>query len=346
MEQIVDSNSKKLIIKFAIFIVLFISTVYSFIVVFFANKINTIEYKENSQSIYTVKLKQNDYYETDRLPQGMNYIASLIDEIDIAYNYLFSSSEEINYSIDYSIDAITRVYSPDEKSILFEKKETLLDVTKDSKDNIRDYNFAKDVIVDYQHFNDLAKQFKASYSLNTNSDLSIQLNVKSQGTNSNYKGSIDLDSKCIIVVPLTERTVNISINNDNITNEGSISGSKIKSVSIIHVIILIASVIGLIIVVYDIIKYLIGKMKSRTKYDIELSRILKENDSIIANVNNGFNPSNYEIISVSSFEELRDIHDNINLPILFNETIKGNEASFSICDDKVLYLYTLKGFEK
>ena len=339
------NNNKKLILELVIFVFLLGLTIFGFIKLFLSSRSNTLDYKESSRSIYTVKLKQNDYYESDRLPQVMNYIASLIDDIEISYNYLFSTSEKIDYKITYSVDAITKVYAVDGKSILYEKKETLLDSVIDSKNDSLDYNFAKDITVDYNHFNELAKKFKASYSLNTTTDLTIVLNVRSEGKNSNYRDRIDLTSKSIIVIPLTEKTINISINSDNISNEGKIIGKKLGGVSLGSLLFFILSTLGLSIITYVVIKTVLDMMKSKTKYELSLSRILKENDSIIANVENSIDETKYETINVSSFEELRDIHDNINAPILFSEVVKGKESRFTITNDNILYLYTLKDEE-
>ena len=44
---------------------------------------------------------------------------------------------------------------------------------------------------------------------------------------------------------------------------------------------------------------------------------------------------------LSSFDELRDAHDNLGSPIIYNELIPGKLSCFSIIDDNLLYKYTL-----
>ena len=86
-------------------------------------------------------------------------------------------------------------------------------------------------------------------------------------------------------------------------------------------------------------------VKKSTKYSRKLKRILRDYDLIIANVNHSIDESKYEIINVASFEELKDVHDNIGTPILFNEIHKGQKSSFIIVKDNFLYKYVLKAVD-
>ena len=82
--------------------------------------------------------KKNNYYQVDKLPSGMTYIANLIDNIEVDFNYLFESSKPVDYDSTYYVEAITRVYGDKTKStILFEKSEMLLDNVRVNKSAIR-----------------------------------------------------------------------------------------------------------------------------------------------------------------------------------------------------------------
>ena len=73
----------------------------------------------------------------------MVYIASLIDSIDLRFNYTFTTNSNIDYNASYYIEAITRVYGKDNKNILYEKSEILVPEEKISKKNIMANNFFK-----------------------------------------------------------------------------------------------------------------------------------------------------------------------------------------------------------
>ena len=86
-----------------------------FIKTFVSRNVPSLNYKESSSIDYNVKLKDNNYYETDTLPSGMDYIASLIDSINLKFNYTFTTNSDIDYKASYYIEAITRVYGKDNK---------------------------------------------------------------------------------------------------------------------------------------------------------------------------------------------------------------------------------------
>ena len=331
----------KLILLIIIFVLFFVVALNSFVKVFISPSEDKIVCKEKSLATYSVSLKQNIFYESEKLPQGMNYIASLIDKIELSFDYLLSSSDLINYEGEYSIDAITRVYSENGNNVLFEKKETLVEPVKITKEKIADNSFKEDVIIDYEHFNDFAKKFKSSYFLTSDSDLSIVLNVHSKAKNRGYKGEIEFDSNSVVVIPLTEKTINISIDSNNIDNEKTLTRKNMKAY-IIDIVVFALTLAISICLLYNLIKISISILKEKSKYEIQLNRILKENDSIVANIVNNINFDAYKIINTSSFEELRDVHDNLGIPILFRESIKGKLAYFYIINDQILYQFVLK----
>ena len=79
-----------------------------------------------------------------------------------------------------------------------------------------------------------------------------------------------------------------------------------------------------------LIRLIIKIYKSRSNYDKTLRKILKEYDSIITNAENILDESDYKVLNLSSFDELRDAHDNLGSPIIYNELIPGKLSCFSI----------------
>lgn len=310
---------------------------------FINNEKELISYNEKSKSDYKIKLKQNDYYEFDSLPSGMNYIATLIDKIDVDYDYYFTSSNKIDYNATYSIDAIVRIYDNDDNSVvLFEKKENILPEQRISAKDSQGESFRKKIEIDYEHFNNLAKAFKSSFNLTTNSDLTIVLNINSSAVKDGFKDKINYNNKATMVIPLTEKTINITIDDNNIQNKKVISKTKTSSKTnsvffVLFVVFALLTIVSLILLVKSIIK----KYNSKDKYQRELSKILRENDSIIANATHKINLNDYQVVDISSFEELRDVHDNIGAPILYSYDEKLKTSYFTIAKDNLLYRYIL-----
>lgn len=272
----------------------------------------------------------------------MDYIASLIDTINLKFNYTFTTNSNIDYNATYYIEAITRVYGKDNKNVLYEKKEILTDEEEINKTNIMASNFFKEVNIDYDHFNSFAKEFKTSYFISYDSDVTIVLHVNTIGKSMTFNKNIESDGIALVVIPLTEQTINVTIDSKNINNTGSIIDDDIWSnINYIYFSCFVIFFLIDLYFVYGLIKVFTKSLRNQSEYDKTLKRILRDYDSIIANSLSPIEDSDYKVLDLSSFDELRDVHDNLGMPIIFNEVIKGEISCFSITYDNLLYRYTL-----
>lgn len=338
-----SSNTFKIL--FNIFSIILITSIVFvfFIKIFIIKTDNYLSYSENSSVDYKVNLKKNNYYEVDKLPSGMNYIASLIDKIDVNFDYLFESSKSIDYDSNYYVEAVTRVYGDREKtSILFEKKEMLKDNIKVSKKDILTQTFKENVTIDYDHFNKFVNDFKTDYALSTGSDVTIILHVKSEGINKDYDGKINLDSQASLVIPLSEQTINIKINKNDIdTHDVLLEKISFKNINILQLIILIVFTLLDVYLIAKVVKKLLKYLGSISEYEKKRNKILKEYDSIIVITESDVNINEYQVVDVISFSELIDVHDNLGSPILYYEIVPNRVCCFSIVKDGILYRYIL-----
>ena len=315
-----------------------------FIKLFIINEVDHLSYDEKVTPDYKVNLKDNDYYEVKTLPSGMNYIASLVDNISVNFKYSFEATDVIDYNTTYYIEAITRVYDDKNKSkTLFEKKEILSESRTITKEKIKNLGFTESVKVDYEHFNNLVRAFKTEYGLAKSSDVTIALVTKTSGGNSEYKGNINLNSQATVVIPLTEQTINVSINSNNVTNQDRLLEKiGLNNINWYN--------LGMFVILTALDLYLIVKLSKNIKkyldsfslYDKTLKKILRDYDSIIANINNDTVITKDKVIFVESFDELIDIHDNLGSPILFNEVVKGYKSYFTIIENNMMYRYVLE----
>lgn len=313
-----------------------------FVKTFVSKTVPTLNYKENSTIDYSVKLKPNKYYDTSVLPSGMDYIASLIDTINLKFSYTFTTNKSIDYDATYYIEAITRVYGKDNENILYEKKEKLTEEEKITKKDIMANHFYKEVSVDYDKFNDFVRGFKTSYLLNYDSNVTIVLHVNTTGKNQEFK-DINTEGLAVAIIPLTEQTINVNIDSKNINTIGNVSNDSMwANINYIYLSGLAISALADLYSTYLLLKYLIICYKTRNIYDVTLKKILKDYDSIIVNSLDSVDESDYKVLNLSSFDELRDVHDNLGMPIIFNEITPGKVSNFTIAYDNLLYRYTLE----
>ena len=338
------SNAFKLIFGVGLVAILSCVALILLIKAFYNKSLEYLNYSEVSKTDYTVNLKKNDYYDVNSLPSGMNYIASLIKDIDINFDYSFTVNKNVNYSFVYYVEAITRVYGDKDKtSILYEKKEDLTEKKSITKLDTSFSTFKKKVTIDYAKFNNFVNSFKTSYGLTSDSDVTIILHIIGTASNSAYEDDIEINGEAKVVIPLTEQTISVGIDSNNIKEHGSLS--KKADFNILNV--LYVAFAGLIIIIdllilYKLILIVDKYLKSISKYQKKLNKILREYDSIIANVENNLDTNKYQFVKVSSFEELLDVHDNVGSPILFREVVPGKCSHFIIISDNVLYRFVLK----
>ena len=76
-------------------------------------------------------------------------------------------------------------------------------------------------------------------------------------------------------------------------------------------------------------------------YDLTLAKILREYDRVIVNSKKIVNMDG-EVIDVKSFNELLDVRDNIEKPIIFSEIHKGLKSVFIVKTSNETYRYILK----
>ena len=78
--------------------------------------------------------------------------------------------------------------------------------------------------------------------------------------------------------------------------------------------------------------------KKKSKYDKYISKLLKEYDRLIAESSTLLSLEEKEIITITKFSELLDIHDNLQLPIMYYVVKEHEECYFYINHENIIYL--------
>ena len=91
-----------------------------------------LSYDEKGNIDYTVCLKQNDFYEDKCISNNMTYVASLINNINLTYDYVFNINKEIleKNNFDYEITAKLVIQNSEDNSSFYEKDYNILNKTK------------------------------------------------------------------------------------------------------------------------------------------------------------------------------------------------------------------------
>lgn len=328
-----------------LFLALFTLTVIFLQGAFNLSSSRTINYNENSNLDYKVYLKPNDFYDTDYLGKNKAYIANLIDNILIDFRYNYNIEQLSNVKFSYSIVAKLTINDGASGNNYFEKEYVLLNNKTASIENSTNYSLYEQVKIDYAYYNTLANNFKQQYGIDTESNLTVYLRVNKQNDIENALNSVD-NSTMFVKIPLSEKSVKIELNYQDINNSNYIIATNDSMVdNIIFGVLALVSILIAIVVAIKIIRLLNMLRTKKSIYDKYVEKILNEYDRLI--VENGTGPDlvKNNIIKISRFEELLDVRDNLKLPIMYYVIAKHTKCCFYIKHNRDLYMMTIKAVD-
>ena len=321
----------------------------------------TVKYKEDSKIDYKVYLKKNDFFDKNYLDENNRYIASLIDYIHANMNYKISLEEkDVNFKYSYRIDSEVNVVEASGSKPLYNKKQTVLEKDSVFNNGNREVDINENIKIDYNEYNDLIKKFVSIYGLDDiSSTLTMSMHIKVDGSCEEFEKDTNNESVISLVIPLTTKTVGIDIKNNIIESSDNIMICKDKSTLMyVYLAMSVLSLIGAIIILVLIIKYVINTRTAQTIYDRELNKILNHYHSYIQKVNNKVNVfeqsgmiidsdtiyKNCQVFKLETFTDMLEIRDNLNAPILMSTNDKNTKTYFFILNtiNKAVYVYGIK----
>ena len=307
------------------------------------NENEKFHFQEKGHIKYSVCLKDNDFFEDKCLDSNMSYVASLIKNISLDFNYLFNCNfNNLVNSVNYEIVAKLIIENNDTKTKYYEKEYVLSPKNTDSlKNNETLYNLDKKVNIDYEYYNNIATNFKSQYGVDSQSYLKVYLNTY-KDVNLKYK-DIPTSAQISVTIPLSQKAIEIKFNTHEI-NKSIDKYITSKSIVINGYPEFIAGIVFLFIsFIFLFFIFLIIKKYTKTisKYDKLINKILKEYDRLIVETTTFPNEKDYNVLLINSFNELVDVRDNLRSPIMFYNIENHKMSKFYILNDNNLYLYVV-----
>jgi len=333
---------KSIIIRYVILIALFF-IVTSMLILQTTKENETIDliYTENSELNYKVYLKENDFFNVRYLEKDNQYIASLIDYIEADFKYeLDASHKDINYKYTYKIIAETNVEDKTTHNSLYNFSEELIEEKEYETNTNKKLKIKEPIKVDYNKYNDIINRFVDLYDLD-NSIATLTINMYVNVVDDINQETMNNDTPVIVLsIPLTAKTMAIdiesnSVNQNDINVCKTINQTKYLFGAIILFFIDIILVIRLIIFIKD-------TKNEKAIYNMRLRKIMSNYGSYIQKLNNEFEFDGYQILEIKSFEDLLQVRETINKPILMTEKSLIMETYFFIPSEKSVYIYELK----
>ena len=306
----------------------------------------SMPYEVSGAIDYNVSLLPGNPFETGNLSAVNTYIADYIDDVstDFIFNYEIDEKSDIEYS--YYVDATMELKSDKDGSVLSRKVDKLIpEVKKEEKDTDK-LDLKQNVNLDYNHYNNLAKDISKSvrdeHGIDITGNLFLQLHIDIQVRNKEFKNVINTSKDIKVEIPLLSTQVKAfmvdNINEKNIYTEYEASKLISKSSLFVAISLWIVDIIFLLLVCSFIMK----STPKKSSYMRIRNALLREHDGVIVNSKNDPDFKGYNVINCSSFEELMDAQKVLNKPIIYNELVKNQKSMFIIVSGNDVYKYVLK----
>lgn len=304
-----------------------------------------IGYRESGSIDYNVFLKENEFYDSTYLGKDQSYVASLIDRIIADYSYeIDMDTDDVNYRYSYTIKSRLEIIDNSSKVPIFNPERELVSVQNKSQSSSNRLRINEIVVINYDEYNDLANRFLETYSLTgTTSNIIVTLEVDVLSDCDAFSGSAVDTYTSELRIPLTTKTVNINMTSAVPDEEAKMiactrgAGSEVfKTTAIVLGVVDVLMILLLVAFIY------LTRTPDVT-YTARVKKILSQYKSYIQKINNLFKTQGYQIILVDAFDEMLEIRDTIQAPILMYENEDKTCAKFMIpTDSKLLYLYEIK----
>lgn len=305
-----------------------------------------IKYTETGSIDYDVYLKDNEFYDSPYLDKNQSYVASLIDKIITNFYYdIDMDADDVNYRYSYTITSRLEIIDDTSNVPIYNREKELISVKDKSQNTSNRLTINEIVVLNYDEYNDLANRFLATYDLasSTTSNILLTLKVDVLSDCNAFSGSSVDTYSSELRIPLTTKTVNIKMTSSVPDAEAKMiactrgAGSEVFKTT--------AIVLGIAdaLLILLLVAFIYLTRTADITYTARVKKIVSQYKSYIQKIKNLFETRGYQVIVVDTFDELIEIRDTIQAPILMHENEDKTCAKFMIpTDSKLLYLYEIK----
>lgn len=302
-----------------------------------------INYKENGNIDYKVILKDNKFYDSKVLDKNLSYISSLIYKVDIDFDYNFKVDSSVNGEYSYEIIGVLEIINSKTKEKYFQKEYQLLDEKYSYMDSNNQYEINENIVINYDDYNKIAQKFKTSYNVDTISNFNVIMKVKRKIDDVSLNNDLNSSSDVKVTIPLSEKTISIKIEYNDVNKEDSVLVNK-KLTLVDTMYFACGSVLlSIAIVILIFLSKIINLLKVKeTKYTDILKKYKREYDRFLIEVINAPDLDNFDVIKMTSFDELIDIKNIYEESIRYVEINKNLKCYFYVIHENEMFLYILK----
>ena len=302
-------------------------------------------YTYKSDLNYKVYLKPNAFFTTPYLDMNRQYIASIVDYIEVNAKYNFDSTEDLDFLYNYSIVATARgVYEgTDGKKVDVWSKVYPLAQQEQGKGTGKNFSFDKTIKLDYNYYNQVLTDFRNQFGLSIDSrvDLTLKVNV-SGGLKGKTEKTLQEQKDMTLQIPLLVQAFRIKP--DYVNSGGDTIYSKVNPNSEPNIVLLVAGcvLLGISLIIFIKLTKSLLAVTRKSEYILAVNKIMKEYGDIIAETHNMPDLSRYDIVNIKNFNDMVDIEEELHTPIIYFELEENSKCIFLILTEKTAYRFLLR----
>lgn len=329
------------------FLTIFLTIIF-LLVLFYSHILNPTSIKKTTFSSYRnninyqVFLRNNNFISKPSLGMNQAYIASMVDSIHVSFGQTATFQKMTSFRYDYTIYAkLSAVYPTEngEEEIWSQVYPLKVQDTKSVREKM--LSITDQVSISYWDYQAVVNNFKNTYHLKVDATLDIIMDVRYEYQNQEAKSS-----SLLLSIPMNQEVFKITT--DYKKEDSVVQTEKVSNMTIpAFVVLFFLVVIGLSdIFACTLLFVKLLQLYSITEYERMKQKIKKDYGSIIVDVDNAIDFSNFTIFEIKSIEELVDLEEELRIPILFYEKKKARICYFVIIKDHYMYRFTLRDMEQ
>jgi lipopolysaccharide/colanic/teichoic acid biosynthesis glycosyltransferase len=233
-----------------------------------------------------------------------------------------------NYRILLDIEIIFQTIK-----ILFEKEEEVISPKRIASTST-EINILQIVEFDYKKYADLVNNYISTYAEEAKASVDLVFYLI-EPTETRKLSSLN--------IPLHSQTYNISKELISYNNmEVNLNNNYWNDENTLYGLVGTICLLVLTFFIFRLTRLMVLANGNKSKYEVELKKILKEYDDYIVLTKEGLEiDENKTILKVSSFKELLDARNTLNKPIIYTK-INNVKSEFVVEDESVIYKYIMK----
>ena len=322
-----------------------------FAAIFFSlNKSTFISYAEKGDITYKVYLQPNSVFTSTYLEQDQIYVATLIDDVVMNFDYRIQMAQEAQYSYTYSADAKIVIKDKASGKLFYEGKLSpnasmlLPEQTRELEQPKETLTVTQDLTINYQDYDKRAREILELLSLKT-AVCTLEVEMKIHVNGSSDELAEDKNDAYTFALSMPLNSDAVAFERTSSVPQGTNKLLTVNKGSARIVMLVFAIIFAVLTTLFAIayVAFIILTRNTDINYNRRVKKIVSNYKSFIQKITSPFDREGYQLLMMDSFMDLLEIRDTIQSPILMSENEDQTCTTFMIpTNTKLLYIFEIK----